>query len=96
MGELAGAAGLLFVAIIERGLAGRGLAVADVRGADGDVGLVFALHPLDVNVEVQLAHAGDERLAGLGIGGDAEGGVFLHEPVQGLGHAVLVGGAGGQ
>ena len=42
MGVLAGAAGLLLVLVVELGLAGRGLAVADLGRADGDVGLVLA------------------------------------------------------
>ena len=40
---------------------------------------------------MQLAHAGDERLAALGIGLDAEGGVLLGQPLQRDAQLVLVG-----
>src|SRR5205085_11982199 len=62
MGELAAAAGLLLVLEVELGLLGRRFAVADLRGADFQLDFVFAAYALDVNIEVQLAHAGDDRL----------------------------------
>ena len=98
-GVLAGAAGLLLVGVVElHGLAD-GLAVGDLGHARLDLGLVLALHALDVDVEVELAHALDDGLVGLRVDVGPEGRVFLGEPVEGLGHPVgggLVDGLDGQ
>ena len=64
-------------------LGGR-FAVADLRRADLDLDVVLAANPLDVNLQVQLAHAGDHRLARLFVGHHLERRVFLAEPLQGL------------
>jgi hypothetical protein len=65
------------------------LAVRDLRRRGHDLGLVLALHALDVDVEVQLAHAGDDRLVRLGVDVHAEGRVFLGEAVERLRHVRL-------
>ena len=57
VGVLARAAGLLLVLVVERRDLGRRLAIADLRHADGAVDLVLAADPLDVDLQVQLAHA---------------------------------------
>ena len=62
---LARAAGLLLVRVVEVGALGDGLAVGDLRAAVDELHAVLALHALDVDVEVELAHAGDDRLVGL-------------------------------
>ena len=68
VGVLARAAGLLLVPDVELGgLRGR-FAVVDLRRADFDLDLVLAADPLDVDLQVQLAHAGDDRLARLFVG----------------------------
>ena len=77
VGVLARTAGLLLVLVVVFGLLGRRFAVADLRGADFDFDLVLAANALDVDFQVQLAHAGDHRLAGFFVGGDAERRVFL-------------------
>ena len=69
VGVLARAAGLLLVLVVEFGRLGRRLAVADLGHADCDFDLVFAADSLDVDLQVQLAHAGDDGLAGLFVGG---------------------------
>jgi hypothetical protein len=46
------------------------LAVGDLRLADVGLDLELALHAVDEHLEVQLAHAGDDRLAGLLVGAD--------------------------
>ena len=74
---------------------GRRLAVADLRRPDGALDLVLAADPLDVDLQVQLAHARDDRLAGLLVDVDAEGRVLAHEAVEGLGELVVVGPLGG-
>ena len=66
---LARAAGLadeLLADLLDR-LAGR-LAVRDLRAADVRVDVELALEAVDDDLEVQLAHPGDERLAGLLVG----------------------------
>ena len=67
------------------------LAVGDLRLADGGVDLELAQHAVDEHLEVQLAHAGDDGLAGLLVGADLEGRVLLGQRVEGLAHLVLVG-----
>ena len=66
------------------------LAVGDLRLADGGVDLELAEHAVDDHLEVQLAHAGDDGLAGLLVGADLEGRVLLGEGEEGLAHLVLV------
>jgi hypothetical protein len=69
--ELAGTTGLLLVGVvlIHDGLADR-LAVGHLRLADVALDVELATHAVDEDVEVQLAHAGDEGLAGLFVGLD--------------------------
>ena len=50
-----------------------------------------SLHPVDQHLEVQLAHAGDDRLTGLVVGVHPEGRVFLREPLDGGSQLLLVG-----
>src|SRR5665647_179825 len=98
-GVLAGAAGLLLVRVVEVDGLADGLAIGDLGHAGPDLGPVFALHALDVDVEVELAHALDDGLVRFRIDVGPEGRVLLGEPVQGLGDAVgggLVDGLDGQ
>ena len=67
------------------------LAVGDLRAADARLDAEFALEPVDDDLEVQLAHAGDERLPALLVGADLEGRVLVLELVQGAPELVLVG-----
>ncbi len=69
----------------DRGAIGHG-GLADVGGD-----LELAHHAVDEHVEVQLAHARDEGLAGLGVGLDPEGRVLLREPLERDAELVLVG-----
>ena len=66
------------------------LAVGDLRPADVGVDLELAHQPVDDDLEVQLAHAGDQRLAGLLVGRDAEGRILLGEALQSGAELVLV------
>ena len=66
------------------------LAVGDLRLADGGVHLELAEHAVDDHLEVELAHAGDDGLAGLLVGADLEGRVLLGQGEEGLAHLVLV------
>ena len=66
---LAAATGLADKAALDllRGPAGR-LAIGDLRAADVGVDRELAQQPVDDDLQVQLAHARDERLAGLLVG----------------------------
>ena len=66
------------------------LLVGDLGPADVGIDAELAQHAVDDDLEVQLAHAGDNRLAGLLVVADAEGRVFFGQAVQGLAHPVLV------
>ena len=91
LGELARAAGLLLVGVgvLGDGLGDR-LAVGHLRLADGGVHLELAEHAVDDHLEVELAHPGDDGLAGLLVGADLEGRVLLGQAEEGLAHLVLV------
>ena len=54
-----------------------GLAIGDLRLAHVAVDLELAAETVDDDLEVQLAHAGDDGLAGLVVGVDLEGRVLL-------------------
>ena len=69
---------------------GDGLAVRHLRLADGGDDAELALHAVDEDLEVQLAHAGDHGLAGLFVGANAEGRVLVAERLEGLAQLVLV------
>ena len=89
---LARAAGLLDEAALDLlGRAADRLAVGDLRAADVGLDAVLALHAVDEDLEVQLAHAGDLGLAGLLVGLDLEGRVLLGQAAEGDGHLLLVG-----
>ncbi len=72
------------------GLAG-GLAIRDLRLADVRLDLELAQQPVDDDLEVQLAHAGDDRLAGLLVRTHAERRVLLGELRQRVAELVLLG-----
>ena len=80
--ELARAAGLLLVGVIDIGALGDGLAERHLRRADIGLDLELAPHAVDDDVEMQLAHALDDGLAGLVVDRDAERGIFLGEAMQ--------------
>ena len=80
---LALAAGLADEAAVALGGAADGLAIGDLRLADVGGDLELADHPVDEHVEVELAHAGDERLGRLRVGLDAEGRVLLGQALEG-------------
>src|SRR5690606_33990451 len=70
---------------------GEGLLVGDLGPPDVGLNLELPQQPVDDDLQVQLAHALDDRLARLLVGVDAEGRVFLGQLAQGLAHLVLVG-----
>ena len=67
-----------------------GFAVGDLRLADVGFNAVLTLHAVDENFKVQLAHAGDDGLAGFLVGVHAEGRIFDRQLLQGEAHLFLV------
>ena len=53
------------------------LPVGDLGPADVGLDLELAQQPIDQDLEVELAHPGDDGLAGLLVGPDQEGGVLF-------------------
>ena len=90
-GELTGAAGLLLVGVAVVDGLGDGFAVGDLWGTDGDLDLVGALEDVDLDIEVELAHAFENHLVGFLVGLDAEGGVFLDHFADSVGELFSVG-----
>src|SRR6476661_1381776 len=91
LGELARATGLLLVRVVvlEDGTTDR-LAVGHLRLADVGLDLELALHAVHEDVEVQLSHAGDDRLAGVLVVVDLEGRVLGRELLDGRAELLLV------
>ena len=86
------AAGLLDELALATSCLGNGLAVGDLRFAGVGLYLELALHAFADDLEVQLAHALDDRLAGLLVSADDEGRILFAEALQRAGELVLVGG----
>ena len=68
-----------------------GLPIGDLGLAHVGVHAEFPQHPVDQDLEMELAHPRDHGLAGLVVGADPEGGVLLGQRVEGLAQLVLVG-----
>src|SRR5262249_35703909 len=88
---LARAAGLLLVRVGHRRRPGQFLAVSDLRRADIGVDLIGALEDVDLDVEVEFAHALDDGLARLLICRHAERRVFGDELGERDAELLLVG-----
>ncbi len=67
------------------------LAIADPRPAHVDLQAEVAVDPVLEDLQVQLAHARDQGLAGLLVDPEGEGRVFARQRSQGLGQLPLVG-----
>ena len=85
---LARTTGLLLVCVIEVGPSGNRFAVRNLRRTGCYFAIVFALHPFDVDFEVQLTHTGNHRLVALGVYARTESWIFANEATQGLAHIV--------
>ena len=87
--ELARAAGLFLVCVVEvRPLRDR-FPVGHTGLAGGHVAVIFAPHALDIDLEMQLPHPFDDRFPRFSVQEGLEGRIFLGEAGQGLGHADL-------
>ena len=92
MRELSPAAGLLDVARLLLGdVLGNRLAVRDLRSSDVGADVEFPDQPVHENLEVQLSHAGDDRLTRFVVGVDAERRIFLRQSLQRDGQFLGVG-----
>src|SRR5712691_2622850 len=87
---LAAAAGLLDIAAVAVRRTRQGLLVRDLRLADRRLDVELALQPVDDDLEVQLAHAVDDDLAGLPIGLHAEGRILGHQLLEADAELLLV------
>ena len=90
VGELAVTAGLLDQAPDAVHGPGDRLAVGHLWRADVGLNLELALEPVDDDLEVQLAHAGEHGLAGLYVLAHAQGRILLYEAVQRCAYPGLV------
>ena len=83
-------AGLLDVFAFGNGLLANGFAIGDLRTADIGLHVIFAQHAVNDDFQVQFAHAGDQCLAGIRLGGNAERGIFLRQALHSDAELVLV------
>src|SRR6266571_247079 len=92
LGVLPRPTGLLLVRVVDLlHRAPDGLPVGDLRLADVRLDVELAAHPVHQDVQVQLAHAGDDRLTGLLVVADAEGRVLFGEALDRGTQLLLVG-----
>ena len=87
---VAAAAGLACVLHLAVGRTRERFLVGDQRTADARLDAELALQAVEDDLEVQLAHAADDDVAGRLAALDAERRVFGHEPEQPLGEPLLV------
>ena len=90
LGELAAAARLLGVLVIDLGVAADGLAERDARLADVRLHAVVAHDAVPDDLEVELAHPVDDQLLGLAVDRVAERRVLARELLQHLAELLLV------
>src|SRR6185312_7474297 len=88
---LSATAGLLLVRVVILGFLADGLAVGHLRLADVCIHVKFALHAIDNDFEVKLAHSGKNGLPGFGIGRYLQRGIFGDQLVNRQTHLFLVG-----
>mmetsp|Transcript_28719 Transcript_28719/g.71654 ORF Transcript_28719/g.71654 Transcript_28719/m.71654 type:complete len:324 (+) Transcript_28719:552-1523(+) len=77
------ATGLLDIPALSLRLFGECFPIGDLWGARDTLDLELTLEPVDDDLEMQLAHAADDRLARLLVRGDPERGVFSRELAEG-------------
>src|SRR5581483_5362944 len=66
------------------------LAVSDLRTTDVGINAELALQAVNDDLKVELAHAADDRLAGLLIGRDLEARVFCGQPLKADAELLLI------
>ena len=85
------AAGLADEAALGLGGALDRFAIGDLRLADIGVDFELAQHPIDDDLEMQLAHPGDQRLRSFPVDADPERRIFFGQLLQRLAELFLVG-----
>ncbi len=90
LAELAGAAGLLLVAVVALGRHRHGLAVGDARRPRVDLEAVDLAQPLEQHAQVQLAQAVDDGLVGGGHVLQPQARVLVDQLAEDFPHALLV------
>ena len=65
-------------------------AIRDLRFAGVRVHFEFAKHAVANDFQMQLTHAGDDGLAGVFVGVNAERGIFFSEALQRHAHFFLI------
>src|SRR5438046_8889230 len=91
MRVLAATAGLLFENLLADGRLGDGLTISDLGLANVRFHTEFALHAIDDDFQMQLAHACDNRLAGFLISRNIERRIFLCQATERDSQLVLIG-----
>src|SRR5690606_10540222 len=81
--ELTRTTRLLLVGVVEFGPLGEAFAIRHLRCTDVCFHPEFPAHAIDNDVEMQFAHALDDRLAALDVGRHAEGRILLGKAVEG-------------
>ena len=89
--ELAVTAGLAHETALGFRRAPDRFAIRHLRLADIGVDLELAQHPVNDNLQMQLAHPGDQRLRGLLVDADAERRIFFGQLLQRLAELLLIG-----
>ena len=88
---LAVAAGLALELVVDARRLPDRLAVGDARRGGLHRRAELALEPIDDDVDVRVAHRGEDRLAGALLATDADRGLLLAEPMERLAELVEVG-----
>src|SRR6185503_14029877 len=91
MAVLAAATGLLDELALDLDRLADRLAIRDLRRADVRLDAELALHPVDEDLEMQLAHARDDRLARFLVAAHAKRRVLLRQAIERNAHLLLVG-----
>ena len=86
---LTGTTGLLLVFAVDVDFLGDGLLVGNLRRTYIGLDLELAEKTVYDDLQMELAHAGDQRLSGLLVGRHAERGILLSKLCQSLAHLVL-------
>ena len=82
-------AGLTGVLHVDVRRAAHGLLIGDLRRADVGLDLELTQQAVDDDLQMELAHARDDGLAGLGVGVGLEGRILLGQLHQGNAHLLL-------
>ena len=82
--------GLLCILLINIDFLGEGLLVGNLRSADIGLNLELSEQTVYQDLQMQLTHAGDDRLTGLRIGVCTEGRILLGKLSQSLTHLALI------